>query len=375
MMEAALQSLGNNAVDPLCIVPEHTDAPAGARAVEGNHPRTSGSSFKAGLAVASWAQRGHQHPTWVFLSGGASALAALPAPGIRYEDMSFALDVLLESGIPIDALNTIRKHLSQIKGGRLAKMIAPAPISVFVLSDVPGDTIEVIGSGPFAPDTTTFADALRALHASGAYRAMPESVSAHLARGARGELPETPKPFDPCFAEVSHYLLAGPQDLASTAASKARAAGFEVDLYPEPMRGDVSEVANRLAAWVREQASAQRVEKRMFVAAGEATIRVQSGSAGGRAQHLALLMANSIAGLPAAVLAAGSDGRDGPTELAGAVVNDASASAAAELGWNLGEELRRTQSGPVVNALGAGIPRFDTRTHLGDLYLAAWGGT
>jgi hydroxypyruvate reductase len=275
----------------------------------------------------------------------------------------------MRAGLTIQELNTVRKHLSRLKGGQLAARLAPSPVTVLVLSDVPGDDLSVIASGPLAPDPSTFADALRGIERSGA--TVPGAVRARLEAGRRGALEETPKPGDPHLAAVRHRLLAGPVDLARAAAEGARARGFEVEVDPAPLTGDVSEVAARLGGWARTHAGRGR---RMLALGGEPTIRLPPGARdpdGGRAQHLALLCATALAGLPAAVLAAGSDGRDGPTEQAGAVVDGETAADAAAAGLDLEAFLRAARSGPAAVALGAALPRRETGTHLCDLVLVA----
>ncbi len=196
-------------------------------------------------------------------------------------------------------------------------------------------------------------------------------MTARLEAGARGALAETPKPADARLTAVAHRLLAGPVDLARAAAEEARARGFVADVDPAPLTGDVAVVAARLAAWARVHAGRGR---RLLALGGEPTIAIPKAARapdGGRAQHLALLAARDIAGISAAVLAAGSDGRDGPTEQAGAVVDGGTVAAAATAGLDLDLALAEARSGPAAVALGAAIPREDTGTHLCDLVVVA----
>jgi len=303
------------------------------------------------------------------VSGGGSALAVAPADGITLEEKVDAVAALMRAGATIGELNALRKHLSLLKGGRLAALLAPAEVRVLVLSDVPGDDLSTIASGPFAPDPTTFEDALRFVKARGA--TVAPAVAERLAAGARGDLPETPKPGDPRLARVSHRILAGPVALARAAAAEASARGFAAEADPVPLAGDVTAVAERLGAWARAHAGRGR---RLLALGGEPTIAIPPGAGaadGGRAQHLALLAAREIAGLRAAVLAAGSDGRDGPTEQAGAVVDGATTASARAAGVDLDAALAEARSGPASVAIGAAIPREDTGTHLCDLVVVA----
>ena len=370
MLSAALQALGGRARDPLCVLPEGERAPPGVPGFRGAHPRPTVASLQAGAAVLAWAERGRGEPALVLLSGGASALAVAPVPQVPFEDKVLAAARLMAAGCSIHQLNACRKHLSRLKGGWLALALA-GPATVLVLSDVPGDDLTAIGSGPLVPDPTTFADVLEVARAAGVEMDLPATVRQHLLAGTRGERPETPKPGDPRFEVVEHRLLAGPVDLARAAQAAAGRLGFAAEAWSDPVTGDVAAFADRVALWVRERAGGVR---RLLAAGGETTARVPHGARapdGGRAQHLALLVAERIAGLRAAFLAAGSDGRDGPTDQAGAVVDGETAARAARLGVDLARELAEARSGPAAVALGAAIPRLETGTHLSDLHLAA----
>lgn len=369
MLGSALAALGERSRDPLCALPEGQTAPPGALAVHGSHPRATLASVEAGRELLAWAERGRGAPALVLLSGGASALAVAPVEGVPFEDKAAAVALFMAAGLSIQELNACRKHLSRLKGGRLALALA-GPATVLVLSDVPGDDLSTIGSGPLVPDPSTFAEVLALARGAGVEADLPATALAHLLAGARGERPETPKPGDARFDRVFHHLLAGPVDLARAAAAAAARLGFQAEAEPGPVTGDVAAFAGRVAAWARAGA---RRGRRLLAAGGEPTIRVPAASRpdGGRAQHLALLVAGAIAGLPAAFLAAGSDGRDGPTEQAGAVVDGETAARAARLGVDLERELAQARSGPAAVAVGAAIPRFETGTHLCDLHLLA----
>jgi hydroxypyruvate reductase len=373
MLDAAAAALGERLRDPLCVYPERTPGPRcpGALAVAAGHPRPTDGSLRAGEAIQGWAAAGGGAPALVLLSGGGSALAVAPA-GVGLADKIAGAAAVMRAGLPIGALNTVRKHLSILKGGQLGAALFPAPTRVLVLSDVPGDDLSVIASGPLAPDPSTFGDALAAVDAAArAGIAAPPAVRARLEAGARGAVGETVKPGDPRLAGVAHRLLAGPLDLARAAAEEAARRGCAAEADPTPLAGDVAAVAARLAAWARQHAGRGR---QVLALGGEPTIRVPADAArpdGGRAQHLALLCALALEGLPAAALAAGSDGRDGPTEQAGAVVDGSTAAAARRAGVDLAAALAEARSGPAAVALGVAIPRFDTGTHLCDLVMVA----
>ncbi|HSN13308.1 MAG TPA: DUF4147 domain-containing protein [Anaeromyxobacteraceae bacterium] len=371
MMDAALAALGPRARDPLCILPAGETAPDGVRALHGNHPRPGLGSRVAGEAVAAWSAH-DDTPALVLLSGGGSALAVAPAEGIPPDDKVAAVALLMRAGLPIHELNAVRKHLSRIKGGRLAVALSPDAVRVLILSDVPGDDLSTIGSGPLVGDATTWADVARIVDASGVGSALPDSIRRAVADGLTGAREESPKPGDPRLDCASHQVLAGPQTLARVAAEAARRRGMASEHDPRPLTGTVQSVADRIGAWVREHAGHG---PRLLALGGEPTIAIPPGAReadGGRAQHLALLVARALSGIPAAaVLAAGSDGRDGPTAQAGAVVTGETARFARWNGIDLDAALAAFRSGPACVALGAAIPSFATGTHLGDLVLVA----
>lgn len=370
MIEAALAALGGRAEDALCVHPEGTRAPAGVRAIAAGHPRPTRGSLEAGDAIRAWAAANGGATALVLLSGGGSALAVAPAPGLSLEDKADALAAVMRAGATIQELNAVRKHLSALKGGRLGAALAPAPVRVLVLSDVPGDDLSTIASGPLVPDPTTWADVAAVLARTGTRGALPATVRAFVdAESAAGR--ETPKPGDPRFATIAHQLLAGPTELARAAAEAASARGLVAQADSAPLVGDVAAVAARLGAWARANAGRG---PRLLALGGEPTIRIPPDAPhpdGGRAQALALLSAKQLAGLPAAALAAGSDGRDGPTEHAGAVVDGATVSEAQAAGVDLDAALAEARSGPACAALGAAIPRFETGTHVCDLVMVA----
>jgi hydroxypyruvate reductase len=255
MLSAARAALGGRARDPLCLLPEGERPPPGARAVHGAHPRPTLASLEAGREALAWAGRGRGQPALVLLSGGASALAVAPVEGVPFEDKVAAAARLMAAGLTIQELNACRKHLSRLKGGRLALALG-GPVTALVLSDVPGDDLSAIGSGPLVPDPTTFAEVLALARGAGVEADLPPSVRRHFLAGARGERPETPKPGDPGFAGVAHRLLAGPVDLARAAAAVAARLGFQAEVEAAPVTGDVAAFAERVAAWARGHAGA-----------------------------------------------------------------------------------------------------------------------
>ena len=252
----------------------------------------------------------------VLLSGGASAVTSCPAPGLSLADLASVTALLLEAGAEIDELNAVRKHLSAFAGGRLARRAASRRIEVLALSDVPGDRLDVIGSGPCAADPTTYAEAVEILERRQLRDRAPARVVAHLEAGARGDLEETPKPGDPALERVRSTILAS-NEMALRA---VHAAALERGLTPVGLgtclRGEARVVGRRFAALARAVRSPRPV---CLIAGGETTVTVRGGGRGGRSQEFALAAALELAGSPrVAILAAGTDGSDGPTDAAGA---------------------------------------------------------
>jgi glycerate-2-kinase len=252
----------------------------------------------------------------VLLSGGASALLACPVSGVTLEALAETTSLLLGSGAGIDELNTVRKHLTEVSGGRLARAARSARIEVLAVSDVPGDRLDVIGSGPCAADPSSFGDALEVLRRRGLLARIPAGVRCHLEAGRRGEVEETPKPGDASLARVRTTLLACNRDALAAAERAAACRGLRPLRLSEGLCGEAREVGRRLAGLGR---SLRAREPLCLVAGGETTVTLRGEGRGGRSQELALAAALELAGEDGiALLAAGTDGTDGPTDAAGA---------------------------------------------------------
>ncbi len=258
------------------------------------------------------------------ISGGASALLPLPAEGITLEEKQATTRLLLASGANIHEINAIRKHISRIKGGQLARLAAPARIESLMLSDVIGDNLDVIGSGPTAPDASTFANAVGLLDRYGIRERVPAAVRERLEQGARGAVPETPKPDDPVFARVCNAIVGSNRLALAAAASRARALGYRTLVLSSEIQGEAREIARMHAAIASEMARTGRPIKppACIITGGETTVTLRGDGLGGRAQEFALAAAIDIAGLEnVVVFCAGTDGSDGPTNAAGAVAD------------------------------------------------------
>jgi hydroxypyruvate reductase len=258
------------------------------------------------------------------ISGGASALMPAPAEGITLEEKQATTRLLLASGANIHEINAIRKHISRIKGGQLARLAAPARVESLMLSDVIGDNLDVIGSGPTAPDASTFAGALGILDRYGIRERVPASVRERIEHGTAGAIPETPKPDDPVFARVRNTIVGSNRLALAAAAARARALGYRTLVLSSEVQGEAREIARMHAAIASEMAHTGHPMRppACIITGGETTVTLRGDGLGGRAQEFALAAAIDIAGLEnVVVFMAGTDGTDGPTDAAGAVAD------------------------------------------------------
>jgi hydroxypyruvate reductase len=258
------------------------------------------------------------------ISGGGSALLPLPAAPITLAEKQATTQLLLACGANIHEINAVRKHVSLIKGGQLARMAAPAAVESLLLSDVIGDDLDVIGSGPTAPDASTFAGAVAILEKFGLLERVPAAVRDRLQQGARGELPETPKPGDPLFRGVRNVLVGNNRLALDAAARRARALGFRTLVLSSEIQGETREIARMHAAIAREIVLTSRPVKppACIITGGETTVTLRGDGLGGRNQEFVLAAVPEIAGLRhVVVFSAGTDGSDGPTDAAGAIAD------------------------------------------------------
>ena len=258
------------------------------------------------------------------ISGGASALLPLPADPITLDEKQEVTKLLLASGAEIHEINAVRKHISQIKGGQLARLAYPARVLSLLLSDVIGDDLDAIGSGPTAPDASTFAGARAILEKYEIFRRAPASIRERLERGGRGQLPETPKQGDAIFTRVRSVVIGNNRLAVDAAAARARQFGFRTLVLSTFVEGETREIARMHAAIAKEIVHAGRPLKppACVITGGETTVTLRGGGLGGRNQEFALSAAMDISGLQnTIVLSAGTDGSDGPTDAAGAIAD------------------------------------------------------
>ena len=258
------------------------------------------------------------------VSGGASALMPFPADPVTLEEKQAVTKLLLACGADIHEINTIRKHISLIKGGQLARLAAPAAVESLLLSDVIGDNLDVIGSGPTAPDASTFESAARILDKYGLRERVPAAVRERVEQGVRGEIAETPKPGDPIFRKVRNVVVGSNRIALEAAKQRARELGYRALVLSSEIEGETREVARMHAAIAREAVrSGQPVRPpACIITGGETTVTLRGEGKGGRNQEFVLAAAMDLAGIPGVVVfSAGTDGTDGPTDAAGAIAD------------------------------------------------------
>jgi len=374
MGEAALAALGKRVADGVIAVPRGAEGRSGpVRFAAAGHPVPDIFSLAAAREILSLLERAGKGDLVIALvSGGGSAMLSAPAEGITTEEKAETFRLLLREGADIASFNAVRKHLSEVKGGLLARAAQPAATWALLLSDVPGDDPSVIASGPFSPDPTTYADAIGVLERYGIFYAVPSPVRRHLAEGAAGAFPETPKPDDPAFLGTTSALVGTNRTAMEAARGMAReqATGPTVTaLLPGFLRGEARECARSFCSGLRKAAEALSPGHAVVVVAGgETTVNVRGGGKGGRNQEFALAAAVELAGEGAmAVLAAGTDGIDGPTDAAGAFVDGTTVARAASLGLDPVAHLENNDAYPFFEALGDLVITGPTGTNVADL--------
>lgn len=371
MARAAAEALGVGIERGLVVAPRGYADPAGSQgAFEvalASHPLPDASGAEAARRVAALADELEEDDLLVaVVSGGGSALLPLPAEGISLEDLVAVTSALIAGGARIEELNAVRKHLSAIQGGQLARLAHPARTEALVLSDVVGDPLDAIASGPTAPDPTTFAGALVALERYGLLSGAPRAVIERLERGAAGRIPETPQPGDPIFERVRNRVVGGGVVAARAAVEEARRRGYRAEIETRSMTGEAREVGRRAGALARVLAGENRPACRVL--AGETTVTVRGGGRGGRNQELALAAALEIEGLEGALVAAlGTDGVDGPTDAAGAAVDGGTAGRIRAAGLDPEALLADNDSHRALKASGDLLVSGPTGTNAADL--------
>jgi glycerate 2-kinase len=303
-------------------------------------------------------------------SGGASALTPAPRPPLNFIEKQQTTQLLLESGANIDELNTMRKHLSIGKGGQFAQLAYPATVVSLLLSDVVGDPLEVIASGPTAPDPSTFADCLKIIERYRLTDKLPGSVLKLIHDGVRGLIEDTPKAGDTAFRKVQNLVVGSNRDALFAAAEEVRQSGYNSLILSSFIQGEAREIALALAGIGKEIVLSHHPipAPACILAGGETTVRIQGKGKGGRNQELALAAAIALKDWPRiALLSAGTDGTDGPTDAAGAFADGESCNMALQKGINPADYLANNDSYNFFDQLGQLFKTGPTRTNVMDL--------
>ena len=337
------------------------------------HPIPDRRGLEAATALESLARGLDKDDLLLLLiSGGASALLPAPVPGVSLDDKATVTSLLMRAGGSIGELNIVRKHLSRLKGGGLARAASPARVVCLVLSDVVGDDVSTIASGPTVPDPSTYADALEVLERLGASDRVPASVKRHLTAGARGKVAETPKPGDPLFRRVVTRVIGSNRWTVESAAQEARRQGLQPLVLTSYLEGEAREASRALVAILREcvETGTPAGTPVCLVAGGETTVTVRGDGAGGRNQELVLAAAEPLSRFPAHAVVASlaTDGIDGASHAAGGVVDQETLRRARQQGLPPpAAYLAQSDSSNFLGALGDLIVTGPTGTNVVDL--------
>ena len=374
MAAAAESALGDRVVTGVVAVKDGHLAPTRrVRLLEAGHPVPDQRGVDAARAIRDLAASATADDlVLVLISGGGSALTPAPAPPITLAEKQALTRLLLRAGADIKQLNAVRKHVSTLKGGQLARAAAPARVEALLLSDVNGDPLDVIASGPTAPDDSTFAEAMRILGRFDIRDQVAPSIVTRLQQGVQGEIAETPKPGDPLFERVRNRVIGNNTLVVDAAAAAARTLGLTPLVLTRTLEGEAVDVGRRFAAMARDLKAGRGPVALpcCVIAGGETTVTVRGQGLGGRCQELALAAAIELEGLAGAVvLAAGTDGSDGPTTAAGAIADGESARRARAAHVDLAARLADNDSHAALEPLGDLLLTGPTNTNLLDLYL------
>jgi glycerate 2-kinase len=379
-----LRSRGRDPEGGLIVAPSEDRSPhARVDLARGDHPEPGPGSLAAAEAVGATARRvGPSDEVWVLLSGGTTSLVGAPEPGVTPAELTAIYTLLLGSGLDITAINRIRKRFSRWGGGKLARALAPARVRVYIVSDVIGDDLASIGSGPCVPDPTTAADVRALLEGAALWSRIPESARKVVSSTVSGETPETPKPGDQAFARVTFELIASNRLALEAAAKRAAELGLAPRVVETPLAGEASTAGASVAAsllnnCVRLSIPQPSRSPACLIWGGETTVTLGENPTGlgGRSQELALAAARRLEGASngIALLAAGTDGRDGPTDAAGAVVDGATWKRIQTRGRDPARDLAAHDAYPALDAVGALLRPGLTGTNVMDIVIGVCG--
>ena len=373
MAQAVESILGDRITAGLVVVKTGHTAPTHViELVEASHPVPDAAGVAAGQRIlALAADAGPDDLVIALLSGGGSALLEAPAAGVTLAEIQAMTGALLACGATIGEINCLRKHCSALKGGQLARAVSPATLVTLVLSDVVGSPLDVIASGPTVPDHSTWADAWAVVERYGLESVLPSAIVARLRAGLAGALPDTPKPADPVFATAQTLVVGDNRSAALAACDAAAALGYNARLLSTFIEGEAKEAAKFAVALAREVLASGHPASRpaCLILGGETTVTLgNEPGQGGRNQELALAAAVALDGVAdVTVVALATDGSDGPTDSAGALVDGATVARGRALGLDAVAHLRRHDAYPFLAAAGDLLVSGPTRTNVNDL--------
>jgi hydroxypyruvate reductase len=378
MASACAEILGTDLTDGIIIVKDgYIDAQRQGntwerlRAVEAGHPIPDFRGLQGTRSIMEMVKDSRPDDLVIcLLSGGGSALLTAPFDELTLDDIQILTGRLLTSGASIHEINTLRKHLDKIKGGRLAAMVYPARLVCLILSDVVGDTLDIIASGPTCPDSSSYSESYSILKKYELLDQLPESIPSILLEGMDGNLPETPKPGDSIFEGVQNVLVGSNQVAAQAALDQASRDGLNGILLTTSLQGEARSVGQFLSSIVHQLASYNQPVSApaCVILGGETTVRVTGNGSGGRNQELALSMVESIANLPdTLIITLATDGGDGLTDAAGAVITGETYRRAIQAGMNPSIYLDRNDSYNFFDRLDDLIRTGPTMTNVNDL--------
>lgn len=347
--------------------PDRLPVPRRVEVMEGGHPLPNRQSVQAGRGLLEHAHELEEDDLLLALvSGGGTALSAVPMAALDLADLKTTYHRLMAAGVPIHPANVVRKHLTQVGGGQLARAARPADVAALVVSDVVGDDMSVIASGPTVPDPSSYEDAMEVLYRHGLWHDVPSTVREHLAAGARDRRPETPTRGDECF-EATRTTLIGSNAMALEAARMtAENLGYTVVSVAPNVEGEARQVGREHAQELLDETEGDTI---CMLWGGETTVTVTGDGTGGRNQEVALGAALALedAEHPMVVLSGGTDGIDGPTDAAGAWATPETTAVAREAGSDPAAHLERNDSYPLFNQIDQLLRPGPTHTNVMDV--------
>jgi glycerate 2-kinase len=372
--QVAAEILGKRLARGLVVSPEDCEIP-GLETIKSSHPLPDEASLRAGERALEIARSaGKDETLLVLLSGGASSLMDAPVGGIGLEELRKLYELMLRSGLDIHEINTVRRHVSRVKGGGLASSSGAGRLVALIVSDVIGNTLEDIGSGPTAPDPSLKADALTILKRSGIWHEMSNAF-----REAAWDAPETPKPDDPCFTRVRNLIVADNRAALLGVKDRATEMGYDATVVTDALRGEAREVGftmGGILAGIAGGSSDLSGRRACLIFGGETTVRVRGKGTGGRNQELALACALAIKGLGGvAIVAFSTDGVDGPTPATGAFADGETCERAGEKGLDPQGFLEENDSYSFFRRVGGLVETGPTGTNVADCVVLLLEGT